>query len=705
MSNDVWRWADPDGQQRKVRLDELRSALAGGLIAPNTPVWRSGWQDWQPAHEVPELTSASLGGANGVVLNIPPPPLAMVAVQQEYEAAAGSLAATATATTQLEEEPPPPPPYVPAAAKSPSIHPSSGQLKTQIGGSAHVPVAPGSSPGAIRTATGPSPSPVAPGSGPRLGSNLPTTIGIPPPPEVLAGASAAAARPRSAPPPAPPAKPRAPAADMIEEISSSMLLDSSPSSSALPSSVGHADDGLPAPTDPIVRTGSTGEIVPDDVEHTFLPRRPGLSLILDDIAEMRQGRPPKNKLLIGVLAVVALSVVIMLVAGIAAIASGSSSTEKTALAKSASPAASSVPPTAATVAAMGEAATARSAIPAPPPAETKPAPTFGDCTVSGGARTIAPRALIASAIEAHALGDGLALAFAASPRDAVVTSLDPATLAPTTTVRTKPAGGDARRVTPVLVNGKLTALPDVDRKGDHIASRRVVVAGKLIDVGYADGAVVWAPHGKDSFAKLFELEGDAPIEALRAIALKDREGVALTFRRGNAIHIGVARGDGVLEPEGGLSTITGLGQVGSPAIAASGDHVIAAWADRAEEAEWNIRWTKVMIGGTTSEAKSFTLPGGGLGGQSMSPSLASLGGGRFLLAWTEGPVSNHQVRAITIDASGAPSGSPMDISSPGDNAGQPAVVVGPDGRGAVAFLAAKGKSLEVHATPISCPPR
>ena len=92
MSNDLWRWADPDGQQRKVRLDELRAALAGGLIAPNTPVWRSGWRNWQPAHEVPELTSASLGGANGVVLNIPPPPLAMVAVQQEYEASAGSIA-------------------------------------------------------------------------------------------------------------------------------------------------------------------------------------------------------------------------------------------------------------------------------------------------------------------------------------------------------------------------------------------------------------------------------------------------------------------------------------------------------------------------------------------------------------------------------------------------------------------------------------
>ena len=91
MLDEVWRWVDPDGQQRKVRLDELRAALAGGHIAPNTPVWKSGWAGWQPAHDVPELTSASVGGFNGVVLNIPPPPLSMVAVQQEYEAEAPTI--------------------------------------------------------------------------------------------------------------------------------------------------------------------------------------------------------------------------------------------------------------------------------------------------------------------------------------------------------------------------------------------------------------------------------------------------------------------------------------------------------------------------------------------------------------------------------------------------------------------------------------
>lgn len=702
MSNDLWRWADPDGQQRKVRLDELRAALAGGLIAPNTPVWRSGWRAWQPAHDVPELTSASLGAANGVVLNIPPPPLAMVAVQQEYEAAAGSLA-PAPGAPQVEEEPPPPPAYVPIPAKSPSIHPSSGQLKTQIGGSAHVPAAPS----AVPPSAGSSPAPVAPGSGPRLGPSLPTTIGVPPPPELLAAAGVAPARPRSAPPPPPPVKPRAPGSgpEMIEELSDSMLLDAASSTDvgAAANNGAHAHGGLPPPTNPIVHGDGSGEAGIDDAERSFLPRRPGLSLILDDIAEIRKGRPPKNKLLIAVGGVLALSVLIMLVAGIASLASGPSSadTKKTAASASAGakPPSSSTAPSSTTTAP----ATTAAAIPPPPPAETKTGPSFSECTAAGDARTIAPRAVIASAIEAHALGGGLALGFAASPRDAVATSLDPSSLAPTTTVRTKPAGGDARRVTPLFIGGKLTAVPDVDRKGDRLQSRRIVAASTLIDVGFAESAIVWAPHGKDSYAKLFSVEGEGPIEALRAIALTDRKGVALTFRRGNAIHVGVAKGDGVLEADGALSRIAGLGQVGSPAIAASGDTVIAAWADRegAEDA-FQIRWTKIAIGSSTSEAKPFTLPSGGLGGQAMSPSLAPLGGGRFLLAWTEGPVSNHQVRAIAIDANGSPSGAPIDISASGDNAGQPAAVVGPDGRGAVAFLAAKGKALEVHATPITC---
>ncbi len=684
MSSDLWRWADPNGQQRQVRLEELRAALAGGLIAPNTPVWKAGWPNWKPAHEVPELSSASVGGANGVVLNIPPPPLAMLAVQQQYEQQAEAIVPGLSASAPKKEpEPPPPPRYVPMPAKASSVAPPPENLKTQIGGSAHIPAA---APLPAPPAPVP-PAPPAPGSAPSLGSSLPTTIGMPPPPDLAALAKPAPAVGASG-GPAPPAPPS------IEELSGSVLVDASSAS---------VGTNQPSPSSPSLDLGTADEVgegLPG------VPRKLDLRKVLDfrsigeDLALLRTGKLPQNKVTLGVLGGAALLFVILLVAGIASLASGSSKKDsKESDASSASAAAKSSPPQ----------ASAESATATPAPGTTTESkasgPVFGSCTTAGEPKKIAPRAQIISGIEAHALGGELVLGFASSAREAVVTSLDPVSLSPTATTRAKATGGDVRRVTPTLSSGKLGAIVDVDRKNDVLATRRVAGSAGAVDVGYADGAIAWAPHGRDSIAKLFSLEGSAPVEALRAVALPDGKGVAVTFRRGNSINVGIATGDGVLEPAGEMSRIDGQGQVGSPAIAVSGDHAIVAWADRAgAEDDWGIRWTKIRIGSSTSDATPFTIPDGGLGGQAMSPAIASLGGGRFLLAWTEGPVSNHQVRALTFDADGSPSGSPLTISADGVNAGQPAAVVGPDGRGLVAYLAAKGKSLEVHATPVSCSP-
>lgn len=110
-----WRWADPSGQQRLVRTDELRAALAGGVIPSNAPVWQRGWSGWKPAHEVPELQSSALAAANGVLPNVPPPPLFVVAAQSEFE---GSPKADRSVV-----EPPAPPRYVPMASLVPSVPP------------------------------------------------------------------------------------------------------------------------------------------------------------------------------------------------------------------------------------------------------------------------------------------------------------------------------------------------------------------------------------------------------------------------------------------------------------------------------------------------------------------------------------------------------------------------------------------------------
>lgn len=134
MGGDEWRWADPHGQQRRIRADALRAALASGAIPPNAPVWRSGWSEWQPAHNVAELTTSALAAANGLVANIPPPPMAMVAVQAAFEANGPELPGEEAKPQAGVQEPPPPPRYEPAA-----VRPQTGLLRP----SAAPPGAPG----------------------------------------------------------------------------------------------------------------------------------------------------------------------------------------------------------------------------------------------------------------------------------------------------------------------------------------------------------------------------------------------------------------------------------------------------------------------------------------------------------------------------------------------------------------------------------
>jgi hypothetical protein len=694
MSNDLWRWADPDGQQRRVRLDELRAALASGLIAPNTPVWRSGWTSWQSAHDVPELTSSALSAANGLVPNIPPPPLAMVAMQREFESKGGGDFSPSAPPVESDVEPPPPPAYVPLPVVPPAA-PSSGRLPR----------------------SGPSEG------GPHIPAGLPTAIGLPPPPEMLARAAALNAGAAASAPPPVPRSPSEPAVDpMIEELSGSMLLDDSLPAPRPPTAMGSpvsdpfavgspvATSGpLPPPTDPVVRGGEVDDASLNDDELAGLPprRRPQLTAIFDDLQEIKAGRSPKNKLLLGVLAILVFSVFISLLALVVSAIRGKPS-ELPSASASGSGSAPEVPaPSSTTTSAAAETATATAAavVPAEEPKAAPPESGLGDCAMAGEAHVVSPRAYMPAGVEALAVPGAIALGFATDARNGTGVTVDPASIGITTTVKARALGGDARRMSPIFDKGKLTLVAGVDKKGDKLLGRRVVGTSPPIDVGVAEGSLAWAPQGRNSWAKLFPIGGDGPVDAIRAVPLGSTRGIAVALRRGNAVYVGVAKGEAVLEPEGSLARIEGLGQagqVGSPSITTSGDTVIVAWSDRASSREpWQVRWTKLAIGGAPEEPKQLALPPGGYGTQAMSPSVAGIGGGRFVIAWSEGTPS-HQVRAITLSADGTPSGSAMALSAAGVNAGQPQVAVGADGRGVIAFLAAKGKAYELHATPVAC---
>lgn len=891
-----WRWADPTGQQRAVRTDELRAALASGVIAPNTPVWRRGWAEWKPAHEVPELTTSALAAANGVVQNIPPPPLFMVAVQHQYEEKSGSPPAPAEGG-----DPPPPPTYVPmqrppsaqihtlpipVPAATPSPKPpsvrnqpvakpaadSSAKLKpapanppinvpgpgTSPAAShehepakAHRPTAPGVAPPPTRPsfvppaddswdepvpAKGGVPKPrpsetiagsiqpshdgsseantavdlaaLSPADADRVlegkgGSKAgPTIIGVPamqqplPPPPPLRPASIPPPLPAKAhghniptppmplglgmgapgtqpPPPvrslkkdtlllfggapsparaqggyqnppivvpgpaekapkaitqAPPwteegamqrpdipkspsvgkidIPPMRPRAESIEEISDAVMVqapvesDASlaathhrqrveeiSSSSLLPDASGSQNVVLPPPNPPpVVSTGITDDEAASREEQTGSVRVPYTGArIVHDLRELL-GRP-KQKWFIPL--VLALSAVVFfgLVALVVSPFSGPSKDKDTAVASPATSSPSARPSVSVTPSAV---------VSAPP----RPAPRGGACAMAGGPHVVAPKAFVPSGVEATVAGQKLVLGFATGPKDGLAVQLDPDTLSASATARAH-SHDPIRRALPVL-GSRLSAVLDADRKGEALQGARTIPGDPPFLVGASDGQLSWTTRSADTPNMIWPLQGDGPVEALRGVVLGDR-GYAIAFRQGAAIFLGALHADKT--PDGVLSKVPGLGpQVGSPALAATSDGVLVAWADRvAAEDSWGLRWLTWKPGDAPGDPRPFTIPPGGLGEQAMSPGVAALHDGRFLLVWTEGPVSSHQVRAETLSPLGAPVGAPITISAEGVNAGQGQAAVTEGGQGAVVFLASNGTGFEVVATPVTCP--
>jgi hypothetical protein len=87
----------------------------------------------------------------------------------------------------------------------------------------------------------------------------------------------------------------------------------------------------------------------------------------------------------------------------------------------------------------------------------------------------------------------------------------------------------------------------------------------------------------------------------------------------------------------------------------------------------------------------------------MSPGLAVVPGIGFLLSWTEGAISAHDVRALTLANDGTSIGAPLALSNEGVNAGQGQAAIDLEGHGLVAFLQGGGGVFQVAATPITCP--
>jgi hypothetical protein len=312
---------------------------------------------------------------------------------------------------------------------------------------------------------------------------------------------------------------------------------------------------------------------------------------------------------------------------------------------------------------------------------------------------------MAAGIEVRAVGDQVAIAFAQSEHQAALVRIEPTTMSPTESTVAHSVE-PIRRVTPVWgKRGRLGLSVDMDRRGDPLHGRQTVPLDPPLQVGLAGGQLAWAPLGRGIAGRLWPVEGDGPVEALRGVRQSgDSVGVMVAFRHSGAIWVGRAEGAKTLSARGELTRLAGLGpSVGSPAIAVNEGVVVAAWADRpSPDNPWQLRWVLFKAGEAPGDVSTFELPPGGKGEQAMSPGLAAVPGGRFLLVWTEGPAAAHAVRALTLSTSGGRVGEPLGISSEGVNAGQGQAAVVAAGRGVVAFLESSEDGFRVAATPIAC---
>ncbi len=362
----------------------------------------------------------------------------------------------------------------------------------------------------------------------------------------------------------------------------------------------------------------------------------------------------------------------------------------------------------------GAASASVAATPATVPAPATPAAsspsTAVACTVTATPQMVAPAAIVPAGVEVRPFGDAIALGFAPGEHEARALRVDPVTLAAGGSVGSRSADL-VRRVRPVVTKESLGLAIDAERKHDRIQGRRTLPIDPPLQVGAYGGDLVWARSGGGPAGKLWPLSGSDDVDALRA-ASEGAPGdttTAIAFRQGGQVWFGVATGYRSLSPKGDLSRIAGLGPtVGAPAVAVSEGAVVVAWSDRtSSDVPWHIRMIHMKPGEAASEPVTFTPPPGGPGGHAMSPSLAAVPGGRFLLVWTEGPTSQQRVRAVTLAASGETVGGALEISNGSVNSGQGQAAVtaaaGAGGaKGIVAFLQASGDGFEVAATGIRC---
>jgi hypothetical protein len=317
----------------------------------------------------------------------------------------------------------------------------------------------------------------------------------------------------------------------------------------------------------------------------------------------------------------------------------------------------------------------------------------GTCVVEGAPKLLARRALVRGGVEAAALDSRLAFATLTSAKSGTALELDAQTLDVKSSAKIV-AAEPLSHVVPELEEGA-----PIEAESDSHGLRTIADADGEAAFGAQDGYAVWSAHEGEAATRLWKLPWPQSIEAARVDTLGATGDRAVVFRRAGAIWIGSFQGG---KPTSDLTKLSTSAYAGSPALDASGEEAVVAWAQREEQSSWSIRWTRWTPHAGPGAVHALELPPGGPGDRAMAPSVAAMTEGRFLLAWTEAGRGRNQVRAQVIDAADRPSGDPLLVSPPDAVAGQESIALGDSGRGAIAYFVARRGAFELRASAIDC---
>jgi hypothetical protein len=325
------------------------------------------------------------------------------------------------------------------------------------------------------------------------------------------------------------------------------------------------------------------------------------------------------------------------------------------------------------------------------------------CTISHAAVQMAPAAYpgVQPTFAPVPQSERLAVGFA-DGKTALGMTLDPSTL-DRDHVFQQSERKPVVAATPTTASDKLAF--QVVRDDDPVSPAAVVNASPPFIIGLHKEAISRAVIAESDEPPSSVWDGIVGDITTPHVATVQGTGHAISFRVGGkdgTVRAGWLTRDGARLSE--LSEIvTDAEFIGTPDIGGNQTGALVAFAARRPgQRDWGVQTARMALGAEAQTATWFDIPSGGPGQSAISPLVAGLDGGRWLIAWTEGSTGNREVRLQVLSSDARPLGPPSRISPSGTNAGQGAIWV--RGHDAVVVFFVEGeKQHELWGASVRCP--